>query len=180
VGVFSCIICDTAEYTFVLELSKAEPRIFVGCLDTLKEMLTGDDELAACLAAEVLANTGKFIFISDQVILSQSAIEKLVALCNCGRPKTSKFACKSLMYASRFLEDRSDILDSVFKVSMSALKSHDIFDDHPILLSHMKVISTISRMDLPTLELYASAIYQLVMQKFMKVDLSRFVHMSHG
>lgn len=136
-------------------------------------MLTGDDELAACLAAEVLANAGKFIFTSDQVILIQPAVEKLVALCNCGRPKTSKFACQSLMYATRFHEDRSDILDGVFKVSLGALKSHDIFDDHSMLLSHMKVISTISRMDLPTLELYASTIYQLVMHKFMKIDLSR-------
>eukprot|EP00889_Picochlorum_renovo_P008169 jgi/Picre1/35199/NNA_002661.t1 len=163
---------SSKEYTFVLELSRAEPRIFVGCFDTLKEMLTGDDELAACLAAEVLANAGKFIFTSDQVILSQPAVEKLVALCNCGRPKASKFACQSLMYATRFHEDRSDILDGVFKVSLGALKSHDIFDDHSKLLSHMKVISTISRMDLPTLELYASTIYQLVMHKFMKIDLS--------
>jgi hypothetical protein len=87
--------------TFVLDIAKFEPRLFATSLDIMTGLLTSGDEMAACLAAEIMSYTAKCIFISDRIVLDQPCIEKLVDLCQCGRPHITKAASKALMYATK-------------------------------------------------------------------------------
>ena len=160
------------ENTFVLDIAKLEPRLFATSLDIMTGLLTSGDEMAASLAAEIMSYTAKFIFISDRIVLDECCIEKLVDLCQCGRPHTSKAASKALMYATKYHEDRDEIVDKICRLALEGLKSVKVLNDHSLLLSHIKVVGNVMRMDMSKMELYASKVHSIVMEKFIPMDLS--------
>jgi len=161
------------DYAFVVELSKAEPRMFVGAFDALTDLIQSDDMLEATLAAEVLASAGKYMFANEKsMILDDDAIERMVEMCSSGRPKAAKVAAMALMRAIKFREDREEILERVCDGAWTALKNVDVVDDHPVLLSHVKVISVIMRMETSKLDLYAPKLHRFVMDHLMTQDLS--------
>lgn len=164
---------DRKMYQFVVELSNAEPRLFVGALPALTKLLTSDDELETNLAAEVVGNAGKYIFSSEKILLEDNALHKLVQLCACGRHRNSKHAARALMHATRYLDDRKDIIDTVCNSSWNALREDGVTDDHSILLSHVKVLSVVMRMSMDTMNLYCSRFHGLVIGKLLPKDLSK-------
>lgn len=164
---------DGGLYQFIADLSKSEPRLFVGTLSTLTKFLTSDDEFESSLAAEVLSKAGKYIFTSEKVLLDSRALEKLVDLCSCGRHRSSKHAAYALMYAIRFLDDKDQYVSTICNSSWTALRNKDVKGDHSLLLSHIKVLSTVMRMDMDKMELYCSKLHEIVMGKLLPSDLSR-------
>ena len=161
------------DYGLVVELAKAEPRMFVGTRDTLSVMIQSEDSLEAALATEVLATAGKYIFATEKSkMLDDECVERLVRMCSCGKPKTAKIATMALLRAIKFHEEREDILQRVCEGAWTALKDAEVVDDHPLLLSHMKVLSVILRMDTSRLELYAAKLHKLVMGTLLPQDMS--------
>lgn len=155
---------SSRDYGLVMELAKAEPRMFVGTRDTLEFMIQSDDSLEAALATEVLATAGKYVFATEKCkMLGDECLEQLVRMCSCGNPKTAKIATMALLWAVKFHEEREDILQKVCDGAWTALKDAEVVDDHPLLLSHVKVLSVILRMDTSRLDLYAAKLHKLVM-----------------
>ena len=163
---------DRKVHQFIAELSKAEPRLFVGTLPTLTKLLTSDDELESSLAAEILGNAGKYIFSSEKVLIEDDALQKLVELCNCGRHRSSKHAAFALMYATRYYEDGEETINMVCDAAWMALREDYVRDNHSALLSHVKVLSVVMRMNTEKMELYCSRLHGLVMNKLLNTDLS--------
>lgn len=164
---------SSRDYGLVMELAKAEPRMFVGTRDTLEVMIQSDDSLEAALATEVLATAGKYVFATEKCkMLGDECLERLVRMCSCGNPKTAKIATMALLWAVKFHEEREDILQRVCDGAWTALKDAEVVDDHPLLLSHVKVLSVILRMDTSRLDLYAAKLHKLVMGTLLPQDLS--------
>ncbi len=164
---------SSRDYGLIVELTKAEPRMFVGTYDTLVVMIQSDDSLEAALATEVLANAGKYVFATEKSkMLDDECLERLISMCSCGKPKTAKLATVALLRAIKFHEEREDILDRVCDGAWTALKDAEAVDDHPLLLSHVKVLSVILRMDSSKLDLYAAKLHKLVMGSLLPQDLS--------
>ena len=164
---------SSRDYGLVVELTKAEPRMFVGTRDTLELMIQSDDPLEAALAAEVLATAGKYVFATEKSkMLEDECVERLMRMCSCGTPKTAKVAAMALLRAIKFHEQRENILDRVCDGAWTALKDAEVVDNHPLLLSHVKVLSIILRMDTSKLDLYAAKLHKLVMGTLLPQDLS--------
>jgi hypothetical protein len=161
------------DYGLVVELTKAEPRLFVGSFEEISGLLQSEDNLEASLSAEVLAHAGKYIFVSPKSkILEDESLEKLLEMCACGQVKSSKPAAMALMRAIKFHQDRAEILDGICERVWASLKHTDVVNDHALLLSHIKVLSVILRMDDEKLNLYATKMYNLVMGNLINKDLS--------
>jgi len=162
-----------AEHKFVLDICKLEPRLFTRSLQNVNKLLLGDDELAAALAAEVLANAGKYIFSEvNKEKLPKKSIEKLVELCNSGRPKTSKMAAAALVYALKNRTEGSKMVETMCEKCFSVLRNHLKYENHALLLSNLKVVSIFLRMNGNLLEKYASTLYEIVMNEILPLDLS--------
>ena len=164
---------SSSDYGLIIEISKAEPRMFVGAFSALDELIQSDDILEATLAAEVLASAGKYVFANEKsTMLDEESLDRLVDMCSCGRPKAAKVAAMALVRAIKFHEDREEILDRLCDTAWTALKDVDVVDDHPVLLSHIKVLSVIMRMETSKLDLYAPKLHRFVMDDLMTQDLS--------
>jgi len=161
-----------AEHEFILEFSKAEPRMFANCKETIKSILMGDDELAASLALQVLSRAGGSMFLDTEETFPEDCIEKIQEFCKCGRPKTSKAAARSLIYAVRNEESGQEIIANMCNESLTALRDHSNMEDHSLLLSHLKVISIGMRMDSRLLEKFAVVTYEVIMHAIIPLDLS--------
>ncbi len=160
-------------HKFVVELSSAEPRLFVGELPTLTKLLTCDDELESSLAVEILGNAGKYMFTSEKILLDNNALERLVELCCCGRHRSSKHAAYALMHATKYLgEEGKELIDMACNDAWGSLRQEKVVHDHSALLSHVKVLSIIMRMNMDKMDLYSSRLHTLVMDKLLVTDLS--------
>jgi hypothetical protein len=68
--------------------------------------------------------------------------------------------------------DRDEIVGNVCRIALEGLKSVQVLTDHSLLLSHIKVVANVMRMDMSKMELYAPKVHSIVMQKFVPMDLS--------
>ncbi|GAB4821978.1 hypothetical protein N2152v2_009024 [Parachlorella kessleri] len=165
----------------LVDMAAIMPQLFAQGLGPLSRMLDQDDPLLASCAARVLAKGGRYLAAASQGKEEAAAEwEELVGktqgvlleMCSGNSPASAKAAVYALV--TLLGTERATVaLRTACEAALDAMKRPSTLNDHPKLLTALKVLTTVGRV-LPSLFAeHADELTDFVLNQLLAEDLTR-------